>query len=58
MDVTPEQYEAAIPACCPYRTYVDHMNGLMLCWCLVKALEEGHAMDCSGCDIAVDPSTK
>jgi hypothetical protein len=52
MAITPEQYEAAIPECCEYHTLDEHMNGLLLCWGLRLAAEEGRAMDCTGCELA------
>jgi hypothetical protein len=57
MSITPDQYKAAIPTCCSYRTYEEHVDGLMLCWGLVLAIEQNIPMDCSGCELAVDPNT-
>lgn len=50
MNLSEEQYAAGIPACCSQRTMESHMH-MMLCWGLVRALENGRTMDCSGCDL-------
>ena len=47
-DVTREQYEAAIPGCCTYQTMEAHEE-IMLCWGLVRALENGEKMNCDNC---------
>ena len=49
------EYEARIPACCEYQTLRGHMDGLLLCWGLVAAVEAGRKMDCSRCDLATRP---
>lgn len=45
---TIEQYEAAIPECCAYQIIDEHEN-IMLCWGLLRAVEEGREMGCGGC---------
>lgn len=52
--VTEAQYEAAIPKCCSYQGLTQHVEGLGLCWSLVRALEENKPMNCSGCDLNLD----
>lgn len=51
-DVSKEQYAAAIPECCELQGIEAHINGLGLCWGLMRAIERGEKMDCSGCDLA------
>lgn len=51
-NISPEQYEAAIPACCEYQGLQEHMDGLMLCWGLVAAIESDKAMICTDCGMA------
>ena len=55
-ELTPESYAAAIPACCCYQTFREHWR-MLLCWGLVRATEEGRAMDCSRCNLATRPVT-
>jgi hypothetical protein len=55
-EITEEQYAAAIPGCCAYQGIEAHKNGLGLCWGLVRAVEKGEKMDCSGCDLATRTS--
>lgn len=52
MAITIEQYEAAIPECCEFRSYEEHANMLLLCWGLRAAVEAGIPMDCTGCELA------
>jgi len=54
--LTEDNYEAAIPKCCFYQGYEAHAKGLMLCWGLVRAIEEGERMNCSGCDLNTEES--
>ena len=49
-DFTEEQYKAAIPRCCSYQRFEEHM-AMMLCWGLAAAIRAGKKMDCSGCDM-------
>lgn len=51
--LTQRAYAAAIPACCEYQTLEEHQSHLMLCWGLVRAVEKGCAMDCTGCELAI-----
>lgn len=52
VEVTEEVYAAHIPVCCDYQGMKAHVNGLMLCWGLMSALEAGREMDCRGCELA------
>jgi hypothetical protein len=55
-DLTPEQYEAAIPRWCTYQTVQEHIEKLMLCWALVRYAERGEAKPertCISCDLYV-----
>ena len=49
-ELTEEAYAAGIPRCCSRQTLEGH-KAMLLCWGLVAALEAGHKMDCSGCDL-------
>lgn len=51
IECTKARYAAAIPACCAYQGLQEHVDGLGLCWGLVRAVERGEKMDCSGCDL-------
>ena len=48
---SPEEYEDSIPKCCEYQGLEAHMNGLMLCWSLTAAIENGERVDCKGCEL-------
>ena len=41
MKITKKYYEKHIPKCCRLKTYKEHAEQLMLCWGLVRDLEEG-----------------
>jgi hypothetical protein len=51
-DFTEEQYRAAIPKCCSYKTLDEHMN-MLLCWGLAASLRVGKPMNCSPCDLKI-----
>jgi hypothetical protein len=54
MNVSPEQYQAAIPKHCFYQTVEEHQDCLMLCWGLVASIKEGYEMNCGSCDLIVN----
>ena len=47
--VSEELYAKSIPKECSMQTFSQHMN-MMLCWGLMRSIEQGHRQDCSGCD--------
>jgi len=49
---TNEQYEAAIPDCCRFRTAEDHYGYLLWCWGLLSAMRDGRKMECGQCEYA------
>lgn len=50
MQITPEIYEKNIPSCCQFRTLKEHEDDLLLCWSLVKSIEDDKPMNCSNCE--------
>jgi len=52
-ELTEENYAAAIPAWCGYRTIEEHKD-MLLCWSLVGYAERGEKRpysSCKGCDL-------
>lgn len=45
-----EQYAAAIPECCRYTTYDDHLN-MGLCWGLMSSIDTGKEHVCGWCEL-------
>ena len=48
MNITLKQYKDAIPKCCVHQSVKEHMD-MMLCWGLVRAIEEDCEVNCDNC---------
>jgi len=49
--VTEQEYQAAIPKCCRWRTFQEHWDALGLCWGITHGLiqKQGESY-CDTCD--------
>lgn len=56
MKITEEYYETHIPKCCKLKTVKEHKEQLMICWGLVKDLENGiESKECGReCDLHIN----
>ena len=56
-NVTPEQYQDAIPGCCRLRTVEDHAEVIMFCWGLLNQLKlKIPSRVCGMCEFNAEPA--
>jgi len=52
IEITNEQYQAAIPECCRFQTAREHHDYLFWRWGLCAAIEDNVPMKCGECEFA------
>lgn len=50
MNITEEEYQAAIPKCCEFQTTEEHLKFLVLCWGLLESIRMGTTLKCGICE--------
>jgi hypothetical protein len=50
MNLTKEEYQDKIPKCCEFQIVEQHLESLLLCWSITKAIEENREVNCGNCE--------
>ncbi len=57
-EISPEEYEKAIPKDCEFQTYDQHFEQLLLCYGLMSSINRGVAHNCGICEFSKKNSNK